>query len=518
MASSQAEFSYDAQGNLLRRVLDGEETRFESNLLAQLTAIEKVDKTALHFSYDPFGRLLVEKHLDLKGKRKKTLSTWRYFYIGYQEIGSLTQMGAIETLKVPGLKGEALSMTSVAFEIQGEAYVPLHDIAGNVVRLVDPQSREVVESYEYTAFGEERIYSRSGKRETSSRVGNPWRFAEKRVDAETGFVLFGFRFYDPSTGRWTSEDPAGFVDGPNLYAYLHNNPLSYCDRFGLASEALTESEVEGYQFGELETHCYCEEHRCCKRGGDIGKTTEEALPKVVYDDNFEQLYKNSYRRTGVVLDHYRGSTCYDLSSDGLPELAQDMAIGFTNGIWNSLEDAKGSARYLSNLAKGCNIHSVYNATHGLLTDPHEYLRGLKHIATEPVRQLHNMWDSFFAKSSSTAKLLMICHSQGVTHVMNALLDYPPELRKRILVVAIAPGSYVYKETCAKVVHYRTKKWYRDFVPRLDGKGAKREADTIVELESHADAALFDHEFMSPTYIEKLQEHIDNYISTNGMKL
>ena len=34
---------------------------------------------------------------------------------------------------------------------------------------------------------------------------------------------------------------------------------------------------------------------------------------------------------------------------------------------------------------------------------------------------------------------------------NALLNYPPELRERILVVAIAPAAYIYKETCAKVI-------------------------------------------------------------------
>ena len=38
---------------------------------------------------------------------------------------------------------------------------------------------------------------------------------------------------------------------------------------------------------------------------------------------------------------------------------------------------------------------------------------------------------------------MYCHSQGVIHVRNALIDYPEELRQRILVVAISPGGYIY---------------------------------------------------------------------------
>ena len=32
---------------------------------------------------------------------------------------------------------------------------------------------------------------------------NPWRFSSKRIDSETGFVYFGRRYYNPSTGRST---------------------------------------------------------------------------------------------------------------------------------------------------------------------------------------------------------------------------------------------------------------------------------------------------------------------------
>jgi hypothetical protein len=111
---------------------------------------------------------------------------------------------------------------------------------------------------------------------------------------------------------------------------------------------------------------------------------------------------------------------------------------------------------------------------------------------------------------------MICHSQGAIHVRNALLEYPPELRERILVVAIAPAAYIYSETCKKVVHYRAE-WWRDFVPRFDREGAKREKSTVITLESHTNAAGFDHEFMSPTYEENLSWHITNYINSQGGK-
>ena len=194
-----------------------------------------------------------------------------------------------------------------------------------------------------------------------------------------------------------------------------------------------------------------------------------------------------------------------------------MGIGFTNGIWNDYGMAKESAQYISRLSGGYNIHAVYNATHGKLPDLKESKIGLNYIATDPVRQLHRMWNSFFERSSANAKFLMICHSQGAIHVRNALLDYPPELRKRILVVAIAPAAYIYKETCAKVIHYRAE-WWRDLVTRIDKAGARRAKGTIVTLHSHLRAHLIDHEFQSPTYMERLQEHIRNYIKSGGQAL
>ena len=49
------------------------------------------------------------------------------------------------------------------------------------------------------------------------------------------------RYYDPSIGRWIAPDPLSFADGPNLYAYLHHNPLMNCDPYGLSCEAYRES-------------------------------------------------------------------------------------------------------------------------------------------------------------------------------------------------------------------------------------------------------------------------------------
>lgn len=495
---TKGECFYNSRGNLLRKVIDGNTTLLTNDFLQQLTSIKK-NKLHYAFSYDPFGRIAVKRSFDDKGNEK---FLFRYFYIGNEEIGSLGETNSIETLKVLGIHGNTLSQKAIAFELYNKLYVPLYDMAGNVVGLVNSDTKSIIERYEYTAFGEETIYNQFGEKAKNSSVSNPWRFAGKHNQA--GLICFGFRFYDPELGRWTSPDPAGFIDGANRYAYLRNNPLNCFDRFGLASES--QNAFEGYFYGEVENHCYCATHRTCKRGGDT-QASNAPPPKISYDDHFET--KHAFNYDGRKIVYYEPSKIFDLSDLGLAD-SPDIGIGWINGISNTYIESIESALYLSNLSRGYNVHAVYNATHGGPIDLEESKQGLKHIATTPVRLLHKLWNDFFGRSSDEATFLMICHSQGAIHVRNALLDYSPDLRSRITVVAIAPAAYIYQESCARARHYRVSR-LRDPIPRIDQEGAKRESNNVIELISVPGAPLLDHPINSPTYRRELFDRIDAYI-------
>jgi len=79
--------------------------------------------------------------------------------------------------------------------------------------------------------------------------GTAWWAARSKVDADyktvrysgkerdaCGLYYYGFRYFAPWLGRWVSPDPAGHVDGVNVYRMVRNNPLRYVDTQGQMAE------------------------------------------------------------------------------------------------------------------------------------------------------------------------------------------------------------------------------------------------------------------------------------------
>lgn len=227
-------FTYHANGCIASKEERDDRWSFGTNALQQITSI-KGNEFSEAYTYDLEGRRLC----------RQGSKTQRFFYLGESELGCLDEDGCITQLKIPSDPNSPGS-SAVFIELDGEVYIPIHDLEGNIACLVDPETREVAESYSYTVFGEESILDRSGASVAVSSLGNPWRYREKRVDEETGLVWFGYRYYDPEIGRWLSPDPLGTTDSLNLYVYAHNNPLKYIDRFGM--------EIE------IDPNCGCELH------------------------------------------------------------------------------------------------------------------------------------------------------------------------------------------------------------------------------------------------------------------
>ncbi len=67
-----------------------------------------------------------------------------------------------------------------------------------------------------------------GKSEKEVKL-KEYRYSNKEKDDSSSLYYYGARYYAPWLGRWLNPDPAGTVDGLNLYAFVGGNPINYED-------------------------------------------------------------------------------------------------------------------------------------------------------------------------------------------------------------------------------------------------------------------------------------------------
>ena len=110
-------------------------------------------------------------------------------------------------------------------------FYPTYDGNGNVSEYLDSTGASVAH-YEYDAFGNEIVAATSG----SLAQNFSHRFSTKYYDEESGLYYYGYRYYDPVTGRWLNRDPIEEQGGYNLYAFVGNDGLNYWDYLGLTTD------------------------------------------------------------------------------------------------------------------------------------------------------------------------------------------------------------------------------------------------------------------------------------------
>lgn len=69
--------------------------------------------------------------------------------------------------------------------------------------------------------------------------------ANTKDEDPTGLLNEGFRYRDLETGTFITRDPLGFVDGPNVYTYVVQNPWTMFDPLGLKYDK-EQFDQEGY--------------------------------------------------------------------------------------------------------------------------------------------------------------------------------------------------------------------------------------------------------------------------------
>ena len=218
-------FEYDTNGNMTRRTDNSDPTnplvtQYHYDYRNHLTQITYPDGTKNWFEYGADG---------VRQSKRTTTSAVQFIYDGFdviQEVSNITGQTAAEYFYGPrGLLKQRRN---------DQDHWCLLDGLGSTTALTD-SAETVTDTYTYEGFG--------NKVATTGATVNPYKYVAGSgyyTDDDSGLMLLTFRYYDPTLGRFITRDPASV--GPNLYAYVSNNPLKYVDPKGL--RGMTEAEKE----------------------------------------------------------------------------------------------------------------------------------------------------------------------------------------------------------------------------------------------------------------------------------
>jgi RHS repeat-associated protein len=158
--------------------------------------------------------------------------TRHYRYaMGYNAIHEEDDYGGMLATNVfePGASnGPRLAQMMFGTLTGGLPVYAYHDHLGTVRqwRFANKNSARAIE---YDPYG--NIYGQSGF------FNMPRIYAHHEFDSALKQYRAPFRHYRPTMARWTTPDPMGMIDGPNMYGYVGGNPIANADPTGQSAVA-----------------------------------------------------------------------------------------------------------------------------------------------------------------------------------------------------------------------------------------------------------------------------------------
>lgn len=207
-------YDYDADGYLKEKVATAGTTSYQYSSHGRLLQVVTPTET-ITYQHNAFGNR-VAKLLD-------GVITEKYLWLDKTTL--LATYDATGTLKQRFHYTDGHTPNS--FTQSGQTYYIVTDHLGSPRAITDTNGT-VLRKISYDSFG--NIIT-----DSNPALDIPFGFAGGLQDSDTGLIRFGYRDYDPETGRWTARDPIGFNGGDeNLYGYISNNPINFIDSTGLA--------------------------------------------------------------------------------------------------------------------------------------------------------------------------------------------------------------------------------------------------------------------------------------------
>ncbi|MFI1713700.1 putative T7SS-secreted protein [Streptomyces litmocidini] len=211
-------YEHDAQGRVTARrrtrlSRKPDVWRYEWDAEDRLTSVTTPDGTVWRYAYDPLGRRVS------KQSRLETVHfTWDDTTLCEQTTEDVTL-----TWDHAGLR--PLTQTERRNDSTDERFFAIvTDLIGTPTELVG-ESGDLAWHTRTTLWG-----TTTWNRDATAYT--PLRFPGQYFDPESGLHYNYFRYYDPESARYLSQDPLGLAPAPNPAAYVHN-PHTWSDPLGL---------------------------------------------------------------------------------------------------------------------------------------------------------------------------------------------------------------------------------------------------------------------------------------------
>lgn len=221
---------FDRHGNL-QQLQPGQPLTWNSrNEPSSITLIKRDagadDKEIYRYSN---GKRLYKRH------ETHTLSTTHFHearYLNGLEIRTRETGEELHVITLPAILGSVRCLHWVSLKPDGidnnQVRYILDDNLGSSLTELDHDAR-VISHEEYYPYGGTAVLTKG----TAPGIDHKTiRYSGKELD-RSGLYYYGRRYYAPWLQCWISPDPAGEVDGLNLYAMVGNNPMTFFDRLGL---------------------------------------------------------------------------------------------------------------------------------------------------------------------------------------------------------------------------------------------------------------------------------------------
>lgn len=226
--------SFDASGNLRFLAPDQPMAWTARNQLSAVALLTRStgDNDRERYVYDASGMRVRKVRL---AHTANVIRTAEVRYLPGLEIRTEGVGGTAEVLHVISLQAGRSSVRLLHWKHgqpndieEDQVRFSLNDHLGSSTLELD--RRGLVISYEgYYAYGETAWWMGRSQVEASYKCV---RYSGKERDA-SGLYYYGFRYYAPWLQRWISADPAGIIDGLNLFCMLENSPVTFEDHLGL---------------------------------------------------------------------------------------------------------------------------------------------------------------------------------------------------------------------------------------------------------------------------------------------